>query len=81
MPTKRSQKAIWNITPQERLRRLQGMEMDLEELPAPGLREIKQVELFCKWRPLLPDYARDITCPKASDEVMESVKACRKEKS
>ena len=42
---------------------------------APGMSERKEVELFTKWRPHLPFWARDITCPRPSDEVMARVKA------
>ena len=34
------------------------------EIPAPGLREIKQRELFKKWRPFVPKERRDSICPK-----------------
>ena len=42
---------------------------------APGMSEQKEVELFTKWRPHLPIWAQDITCPRPSDEVMARVKA------
>ena len=42
---------------------------------APGMSERKEVELFTKWRPHLPSWAQDITCPCPSDEVMARVKA------
>jgi hypothetical protein len=41
------------------------------------LRPIKQVELYKKFRPYVPRQYWDETCPKRSDEVLESV---RKEK-
>ena len=41
---------------------------------SPGIPEIKQVEMFTKWRPLLPPYARDLTCPRPSDRVLQNIK-------
>ena len=38
-------------------------------LDAPGVKEIKQVELYRKWRPYIPQYAQDITCPKPDDAI------------
>lgn len=48
---------------------------ELKVLTPPGLRPIKQVELYSKWAPIMPKWAADITCPKPSDEVMKSVRA------
>ena len=46
----------------------------------PGLSEIKQVELYSKWRPLLPEQYQDEMCPKPSDNVLENVKKDRAKK-
>ena len=46
----------------------------------PGLKERKQVELYQKWRKLLPEEDRDITCPKPTAEVETSVKEIIKKK-
>lgn len=51
-----------------------------KQMKAPGLREIKQVELYTKYRPLIPEKYRDGLCPQPSDKVMKSVKLDRKEK-
>ena len=40
----------------------------------PKLKPIKQVELWKKWVPLLPEYARAITYPKPSDDIVEIIK-------
>ena len=40
----------------------------------PGLREIKQVNLYEKWVPLVPLELRDEICPKPSDKIINSVK-------
>jgi hypothetical protein len=81
LPTKRNKKAKV-YSRQERNERL-AMERVFNELqaidPTP-LRPIKQVELWQKWGPLLPNYAREITCPKPSDEVISQIKKERNEK-
>ena len=46
----------------------------------PGLREIKQVDLYEKWGPLVPLEFRDEICPKPSDKIINSVKEERKTK-
>ena len=56
------------------------MPQDLKNLQPNGLRPIKQVELWKKWGPLLPEAARKITCPKPSDEVIESIKLSNRQK-
>ena len=39
-----------------------------------GLKPIKQVELFTKWRPMIPEEFRDEICPRPSDDVYDLVK-------
>ena len=46
----------------------------------PGLKPIKQVELYKNWRPLVPDEYKDAICPKPSDTILEVVKKERAEK-
>ena len=41
----------------------------------PGMSQRREVELFTKFRPLVPIEFRDIICPEPSKEVMEQVKA------
>ena len=41
---------------------------------------MKQVELYNKWRPLVPDEYKDAICPKPSDAILEVVKKERAEK-
>jgi hypothetical protein len=43
-------------------------------LNPPGLRPIKKVELYIKFRPFVPRQFWDETCPKPSDEVLMQVK-------
>ena len=49
------------------------------EVP-PGLKEIKMVELYTKFRPLLQQKNRNKTCPYPGDAVMKRVKDARKKK-
>jgi hypothetical protein len=49
-------------------------------LPRPGLRAIKQVELYEKYRPYVPDEFKDETCPEPPPEVMEKHKKDKKER-
>ena len=79
LPTTRNRKASV-LTAEERARRIASMPQDLKNLQPNGLRPIKQVELWKKWGPLLPEAARKITCPKPSDEVIESIKLSNREK-
>jgi hypothetical protein len=46
----------------------------LENCARPGLREIKQVELYTKWWKFVPLQWRDEICPKPSDETLSRVK-------
>ena len=41
---------------------------------APEIADIKQVELFTKWRKLIPDSFQDEMCPKPSVEILHKVK-------
>ena len=43
----------------------------------PGLSAIKQVDLFIKWRPIVPFQYKDITCPEPSDEVKLAAKSIK----
>ena len=46
----------------------------------PGLREIKQVELWSKYRPLVPVEFREECCPKPAKEVIYREKNKKKAK-
>jgi hypothetical protein len=52
----------------------------LQNLKSPGLRPIKQVELYKKFRPYVPRQYWEETFPKPSDEVLESVSKERADK-
>ena len=43
-----------------------------------GIAPIKQVELYTKWRPLLPEIYKDEMCPKPDGIIMEKVKNDKK---
>ena len=62
------------MNPEERVISIKKTEQDLEVLQPTPLKPIKAVELCNKWGPLLPKYARLITCPKTSNEIIDSIK-------
>ena len=73
MPTQRNKKAR-TMGPFERQFAISRMLEELKNIPQPGIRPIKQVELYLKWRKVIPDNERrDITCPRPSDDVMQQV--------
>ena len=51
-----------------------------KRLKPPGLSELKQVDLYLKYRPFIPPEHQDDICPRPSDEIMEKVKKDRNEK-
>ena len=50
------------------------MAEELKVIEHAGIKLIKQVELYTKWRPLLPFYVHDDTCPRPSNDIMKKVK-------
>ena len=78
-PTKQSRKAKV-LDKKERAERIANMEQDLKQLVPSGLKPIKQVELWKKWGPLPPEWARKITCPKPLDEVINQIKVRNQKK-
>jgi hypothetical protein len=40
-------------------------------IPFPGIKEIKQVELYKKWRKYVPKQFKDEACPKPADDLVE----------
>ena len=73
LPTKRNRNAA-HRTPEDREEKLLSMLSSLVVLERPGMREVKQVELWSKWRPLIPEEFRDRICPKPSPKVLERVR-------
>jgi hypothetical protein len=53
---------------------------DIPVLPVPGVKPIKQVELWKKWGPNIPPEKQEEMCPKPSQEVTDLVSNSRKEK-
>jgi hypothetical protein len=49
-------------------------------IPAPGLAEIKEVELYTKWRRYIADPYKDIIAPKPADSVLARVQAEKNKK-
>jgi hypothetical protein len=56
-------------------RLLEMKNFSLETLKPPGLREIKQVELYKKWRQYVDPQYWDEMCPESSDAVIQHVKS------
>jgi hypothetical protein len=52
----------------------------LEQLTAPGLREIKQVELWTKWRKFIPHEYQAEICPEPDFEIVQRIKNEKKAK-
>ena len=46
-----------------------------DTIPEPGIKEIKRVELYSKYRPLIPEEFQDETCPYPGKDVMDRIKA------
>jgi hypothetical protein len=49
-------------------------------IPAPGLKEIKQVEMYSKFRKFVPEEFQDEICPRPSQQVIDNIKKTRSEK-
>ena len=60
------------------IRRLSLLYDTPELISAPGLPAIKHVDLFTKWRQVVPFEFKDITCPEPSQEMKEKAKNDRK---
>jgi hypothetical protein len=52
----------------------------LTPIQPPGLKEIKQVELYSKFWRFVPEEFNDIICPKLSDEILDNIKQARSDK-
>ena len=50
------------------------IDQDLEVLQPTPLNPIKSVEIWKKWVTFLPKYSIPITCPKPSNEIIDSIK-------
>jgi hypothetical protein len=52
----------------------------LTQIPAPVLREIKQVEMYTKFWKFIPEEFRYKICPRPSQQVLENIKKTRSKK-
>jgi hypothetical protein len=53
---------------------------ELEQLMEPGLQEIKQVELWVKWRKFIPPQFRDEICPRPNEKIIARIKKEKNDK-
>ena len=53
---------------------------EMNPMPKPGIKPIKQVELGSKWRPLVPEEFRDDVCPIPPKDLVEKFKASKRNK-
>lgn len=51
-----------------------------EPSETPGLKPIKQAELYFKWRPMVHTDFQDYTCPKPPDEVLQKIQGEKRDK-
>ena len=49
----------------------------MQVIPDPGIPDIKRVELFTKYRPLIPLQFQYINCPHPGDNALEKIKSER----
>ena len=79
LPTRAFRVAV-HLNEEERKLAISNLLGELAPLTPPGIAPIKQCELYNKWRKLLKVQNRDLTCPKPTDEVLNSVRAERNKK-
>jgi hypothetical protein len=61
-------------------REQQLKQLPLQSVPTPGMKPIKQVELYMKWRKFVPAKFADEICPKPHDDILKKVQEARSEK-
>jgi hypothetical protein len=61
-------------------REQQLKQLPLQPVTALGLKPIKQVELYTKWRKFVPAEFVDEICPKPHDDILKKVQEARSEK-
>ena len=72
---------FWNdkvVSREEREQQLK--QLPLQSVPTPGMKPIKQVELYMKWRKFVPAKFADEICPKPHDDILKKVQEARSEK-
>ena len=63
---------------QSKIRQLRLLHATIDGLDPIGLKPIKQVHLYTKWRKFIPQQYRDETCPLPSNETIRTVKKTKK---
>ena len=58
----------------EDIRLLKLMHAKPKKLDKIGIPPLKQVDLFIKWRKMVPDEYKDVTCPRPTDDIILKVK-------
>jgi hypothetical protein len=66
--------------PADKSRQQAMFETPWDVIPDPGVPNIKQCEMFNKWRPLIPDSFQEELCPKPLQSILEEQKTIKKEK-
>ena len=73
LSTRRNKKSAY-LEPEERKEKIEGLLDELENCEAPGIPELKKVELYSKWLKVVPEEYWEDTCPIPKQEVLERVK-------
>jgi hypothetical protein len=55
-------------------------EITCANIPFPGVKEIKQVELFTKWRECVPQDYKDMMCPKVAFDIIKQQRLEKRER-
>ena len=56
------------------------MKYDNKQLNPPGLKDMKAVDLYFKYRKFLPKEFQDITCPRPAQDIIDTFKGERNTK-
>ena len=57
-----------------------NMRKELNKLEPPGIRPMKQMEMYQKWRKIVPDMYWADTCPEPTEEIKDYVKSRKEER-
>ena len=72
--TQRQQQLVKKMNTEERAAIVANYKDYLHTLQTPGIKPIKQYELWHKWRPYVPAEYQDILCPRPCQEIINSIK-------
>ena len=56
------------------------MRKELKKLKPPGIRPMKQMEMYQKWRKIVPQLYWADTCPEPTEEIKDYVKSRKEER-